>query len=71
MHKPKPVPSQPNRGRGGESMSKSEAPMNPQGGMPRDVGPAMATNLCRDIKGPGAGTRGESGKVRSVPPRCC
>lgn len=27
-------------------------------------------SMCRDIKGPGAGTSGESGKVRSIPPRC-
>lgn len=68
MHKPKPVPAQPNRGRGGESMSKSERPSNPQGGSPRNTSPAPSTRLNTAINA-GAGTRGESGKVRKVPPR--
>jgi hypothetical protein len=71
MYKPMSVPAQPNRGKGGESLSSSIAQQKPQGGSPRDVGPGASKLMCQDIKGPGAGTKGESGKVRSVPPRCC
>lgn len=70
MHKPKPVPGQPNQGKRGESMSKVTRPSAPQGGMPGSADPGPSIMLTTAINA-GAGTRGESGKVRKVPPRCC
>lgn len=52
------------------SMAATEAkPIN--SGYPHDTFKATDTPVvCKDIKGPGAGTSGVSGTVRKIPPRC-
>jgi len=70
MYTPKPIPSQPNQGKGGQSMASSTRPAKPQGGIPADTAPAPSKLVCTSTTALGAGTKGSSGKVNSVPPRC-
>lgn len=68
MYTPKPVPTPANRG-GSESMSSSIAYPTPQGKSSQGS-PGMSINKCEAINA-GTGTKGSTGTVNSVPPRCC
>jgi hypothetical protein len=64
---PRPKPSVKNQGNSANSSAVTASPIQPR--HPADKAPAPATLVCKDMKGPGAGTRGETGSNRSIPPR--
>lgn len=69
MYSPPPVPKPKNQG---GSAKSTEATPFVQASYPHDTFRATPTpSYCKDPFGVGRGTRGMSGTVNSVPPRCC
>jgi hypothetical protein len=69
-HMVRPLRKLPGQGSSANIGATVAAPIQPD--YPHDTFEAQKTPvLCRDIMGPGAGTRGESGAVRKIPARCC